>query len=149
MPSDEAHGVRAALLIEHFRLFLCDARREGARIGIIEQSAPFSDRYITSSSPTLLRCRPRGAETSSPSPWSLGAANAKNASLTMCYARRRGAPAGVDHHPPPDRSAARRCPCTALPRGRQRCTPCVGHLLPNDSVSYFVVLLVVGTSAYS
>ena len=62
MPSDEAHGVRAALLIEHFRRFLCDARREGARIGIIEQSAPFSDRYITSSSPTLLRCRPRSLE---------------------------------------------------------------------------------------
>ena len=60
MPSDEAHGVRAALLIEHFRRFLCDARREGDRIGIIEQSAPFSDRYITSSSPTLLRRRRRG-----------------------------------------------------------------------------------------
>ena len=107
MPSDEAHGVRAALLIEHFRRFLCDARREGARIGIIEQSAPFSDRYITSSSPTLLRCRPRGAETSSPPPWSLGAANAKNASLTLCYARLRGAPAGVDPHTPPDRSGPR------------------------------------------
>ena len=101
MPIDEAHGVRATLLIGHFRRFLCDARRKSARIGIIEQSAPFSDRYITSSSPTLLRCRPRGAETSSPPPWSLGAANAKNASLTLCYARLRGSPARVDPHPPP------------------------------------------------
>ena len=110
MPTDEAHGVRATLLIGHFRRFLCDARRKSARIGIIEQSAPFSDRYITSSSPTLLRCRPRGAETSSPPPWSLGAANAKNASLTLCYARLRGSPARVDPHPPPRIAPGRAAP---------------------------------------
>ena len=135
MPIDEAHGVRATLLIGHFRRFLCDARREGARIGIIEQSAPFSDRYITSSSPTLLRCRPRGAETSSPPPWSLGAANAKNASLTLCYARLRGSPARVDPHPPPDRSGPRSSASTGLARGRRR------HLSihpPQKTLLYFV-----------